>query len=292
MRLIHFYAITALLLLISCQKPVDEELPEAPEVPVETGDSTLVHQYLEMAMDAPPGEDTGTVYTWNYDEQKRPTVYEERWVADPPWNYRIVIKYFYANQADKWPYLATRRVYVPAGQDRETYDSMFLFYQGEFVSMDSVRGYDSETNAFLYYSVTEVRVSGVDVTVYNRGNNGSDPGTPETEHHLKVYRENGNFTKQLGSLYSDPPFVYYTYNDHPDPLRRCYLPFVFPYENWEWGPEAYTNLMTERRRGETVDANSYIWKMSYTYRADGYPLTSIWQDNTWPEPSRQIYIYY
>ncbi len=85
-----------------------------------------------------------------------------------------------------------------------------------------------------------------------------------------------------------------TFNEHPDPAHAFYFSTPIGSQYWSKDFVAYSNLLTHAGFGATLTPAPSSWHSTdfiYTYRADGYPLTSIITGDIGARRQR-LYIYH
>lgn len=276
-------------MLSACQRPVDEILepePSPPEVPTgEKPDSTLLRRYAELDQNG----DSLEVTLFFYDEQKRAK--EVTLKSNTPESHSLR-SYFY-HGTDTLPYLVYSEVRNAGDNDYNLVDSVWLKYENGIVVWDSVyqdHGYMQGEKAIIvnnlvqhgdtliHYANRKALKTNGDVEIYN-----------DTAYYLAKYEHP---TWELSGIRTTHSFYEkYEFNSHPDPvwpflikapLQHLFVTAAVPGSQY---------LADEIRSGDIPLTFELVKRMSYTYRSDGYPLTSVTTDSYTPSTIRAVYVY-
>ncbi|RZM28450.1 MAG: hypothetical protein EOO88_08940 [Pedobacter sp.] len=275
--------------LAACQRPVDEILepePSPPEEPTEEeADSTLLRRLAELDQNG----DSLDVTLFFYDEQKRAK--EATLKSNTPENHSLR-RYFY-HGTDTLPYLVYSELRNAGDNDYNLFDSVWLKYEHGIVVWDSVHqdhGYMQGEKAIIvnklvlrgdtlihYANRKALKVNG-DVEIYN-----------DTAYYIARYEYP---TWELSGILTTHSFTEkYEFNSHPNPL----WPFLVkdPIQHlFVLGAVPGSQYLADVIRSSDLPPTfELVKRMSYTYRSDGYPLTSVTTDNYHPEGIKAVYIY-
>ena len=254
-----------------------------------TIDSTLLRKYVELDLGMPSGSDTGMVITISYDDLKRVKRVEEN-DHSSTLPFIMTTDYFY-NGTDTLPY----KTAWWAIEDTYVYrDTTFYWYANGVVTKDSSVG---GTGTHKSIDIQTFAVSANKVMVYRSDKDYEGAllvYTSEVYDTITFRKQNGNIAEET-SVIDDVSYKRYramVYNDKPDPFFKTAIHYPVLY----MGINSYgqRNLWTDEVWGYDAATPVRQYRLNYTYRRDGYPLTITGEDvlNPGPNEWKGIYLYY
>lgn len=267
--LLSIVVLNLFVLLNSCQKEVMGKLEDDPVVNV--ADSTLVWKYVEVDTTLPSGSDTTEWFYFNYDSLKRISrIYNIEGTNIP---LTITTDFFY-NGSDTLPFKTVE--ISREGADAYVDTCFYTYNSNGLVIKDSSVYYDFVTFEPLYRTINKFTITGDNVAVYHRED--EYDGTlfnilTEQTGNASIVRQNGNISEQVstGTVIND---LYYkiNYNNKINPLYRADLhyPVMGGFGNTF---DTKKNLQTSLIVGSSPSLIFGRYEYTYTFRADGYPLT-------------------
>ncbi len=294
-RILLFFVLCVSIIAVSCQPEPRETLVEREEddSTVTAMDSTLVHYAVEV-FDNNGTPDTGVIYGYRYDAQKRMIAMTDSGTVSVLAGSYLALLDFRYHGDDPWPWLTVRRVYDYTSQDQDL-DSVFYTYANNMVATDSTRFYNRTTGE-LRYIMTRTFTPGPGTVGYKLRlqQYTPDPQDQTVEQVCTIQYVNGNITSFRARRASmDNAYFECAYNTHPDPFYRCSPPYPYPEVVQAYGMNSQKNLATAYSTAVTggPGGDQVDWVNTYTYRADGYPLTFL-STNDQGDEYEQHNIYY
>lgn len=277
-----FLAFT-IFFLSSCQQEPDVIL-EDPTPPASDVDTTMLLQYI--VLDANNQSDTIDKMVFTYDAQKRITSY---FLAAGAFGNENTDYFYTGNNTLPYKYIWTWSDAIA-----DYVDTGYVSYANGIVSRDSVIEYKVTTNEFWGTDVVYFIPEGNNMKIIKRDyfSPGLTPPDDERKGTLIQTRVNGNIVAQDDTaanpeVYFNRPHQTASYDNKPCPFVRIETPFpVLGY----WSGIARNNPTAQKEWD--VDPTSVTeLHYSYTYRADGYPLTVMLSEPGQPPYGKGIFIY-
>jgi hypothetical protein len=290
-----FASLTVLVLLLfySCQREVSEIIttppPPPPTNPGAIPDSMLIEKFIRLGFYT---DDTIQVAVFEYDSKKRISKWvESDYYFGPVPDLRS--QQFFYNGNDTLP---NKIIYHYTDASSTYGDTAYFKYANGIVIRDSTVSYNLTNGRYYGTDIRAYTLNGSntflqtwstrppDMTTYVAGWSGT---------FFKTY-QNGNITVQddttlYSSTYGDRLHQEVTYDDKPNPLYQ--LEARSPILN------KYTYQKNNFKTLKTWDDPAILqsnYRFTYTYRADGFPLTviseTIYNDGAISK-GRAIYIY-
>jgi hypothetical protein len=266
MKLILFVLGIALssLLFSSCQKEIHGDILQSPV----NNDGTVLSKYIELDTTFSSGQDTTSIYTFSYDNQKRiKQIYQVKKFPGFPGAlaYYITTDFFYSG-GNTLPYKT-----IELDKEGITYvDTSFYTYNNEFVSTDSSVNYRADNNELLFTNVTSFSVTGNNVFVKLKELNGvslyQDSAT------LTITRQNGNIITQQDPDNTITYNMQLNYDNKVNPFYNADIHYPIIYEHLFNSFNAQKNNTTEAISSTKLSGTKSQIKYIYTYRIDDYPL--------------------
>lgn len=274
-----------ILFLSSCQQEPDVILDDV--TPDPSADSMRLLQYIELDTTQLPGLDTTSKIVYTYDTQKRVTRSEMTFSITGD----ETIEYFY-NGNDSLP---NKYIYHWSDASSDYIDTIFVSHANGVVSRDSSIEYKITTGEFYGTIVHYFIPEGNNMKIINRDYDlpGLTPLDGESSGTLIQTRVNGNITSQDDTAafpvaHFDRAHQTASYDNKINPFYR--LEIRYPVLGYNVTSQR-NNLIEEKVWDDPAFINSHTF-CSYTYRADGYPLTVIkTQDDNNSFMAKGIFVY-
>lgn len=288
------------IVFISCQKEVSEELPvvpQPPDPPATIKDSTLLTQFVGFYTTG--NMDTFVKATIAYDALKRISMISMIFPDDPG---DFDEEKFFYNGNDTLPYKMTKF------WDGDVHDTLFLTYENGKIIKDSLVVWElylgnhslSYVETFTFEQLGSNRYF-VRRNVYGE----SDLLNPVSGDSTYCIRniQDGNVISGKDSVYDygSQTLIEYTYqksfDDKKNPLRRLTLPYSVITQDLLDGHalldldgknNVNSSTMTVKVGSNAIE--TFPSTFSYEYRSDGYPI-SMTNNAALPGPSKLLFYY-
>lgn len=267
--------------LSSCQKEVDGSLPVKT-----TGDSTVLWKYVVMDTTLSPGLDTLEVYYFEYDNQKRLTrlidSLRDDTSSSPAYTSTSSTDFFY-NGNETQPY---KRIGLEKDGSDRRWDTSYYSYQGQLVSMDSIRLQINNIFGNTWGIVARYFTkNGNSVTMIERF-----PPTCETNTIITQTYSNGNLASEMATSSGCATGSWddqMTFDNKTNPFYTA-IPVHFPVTGFSYFGNDQKNNMTEK---SSLSMGIHT-QHAYTYRSNGLPSVVRVNDLMFPQYSFKGIFYY
>lgn len=269
----YLFFISILSGIISCQKEIDDDLPERT-----TSDSIELAGIIALDTTQVAGQDTFYKIEYFYDAQKRKalevfTEFDNSTMTADIWIYR----YFYQNN-DTLPYKITERYQGSADSI-----SYYLSYTNGFITKDSAVDHSFQYSVVLYFSVLPGSRYLLKVVDYDLANSISN------ELDSTIYTRsvvNGNRVSGLDSTWTgggagilmQATSTQFAFDNKPNPFYRNTIWYLGHYDNFENQSNIYTtysfgknNRISSQSTEQHPPGLPEVQNYSYTYLENGYP---------------------
>ena len=273
--------------IISCQREVDD-IPDRP-TNTNSNDSIYLKQYVEIDTTATPGLDSIYKYEFYYDNAKRITGYlHTQYINNLNEKVLTNVKYYY-NGSDTVPFKTTQHTKDGAFSYLDT--TFYTFINGK-VSSDSVIFYRENNHELLYTSKTDFSASGQNVILKSRYVTYllGVPTVTIDSCLVSITMTGSNISTQSvppGFLFWD--YSKFTYDNLANPFYR--IDIHYPIAGYSFF-EAERNNCLSQQNGTDPSSLSSHYIVTYTYRADGYPLMLKESDLFDPAYTAKGFFYY
>lgn len=246
-------------------------------------DSTLLWKYIETDPTLPPGSDTTYQEIYTYDSQKRLShLYTKSGGED-------IADLFYLGN-DSLPYKAAGTHTATGFYNKR--DTTFFFYSNGFISKDSTVEYDASTNQLIEITAFVYALAGDNTLVQYRHYSSTSTLIPNDETYFTLFKtyQNGNITVQEDT--SRTYLFGYAHDQvsYDDKINPFYEVTSAHYPVLGYWINEQKNNPVDEILWDTPSAPRH-WVSTYTYRADGRPLTVSIMDQPVSVQGKGIFLY-
>jgi len=274
MKLAAFFLLAVLILFTACQRDTDQFVLS----------NTQIAKKIVLNPDQPGSSDTLTITEYRYDGQDRIVEIADS-IRTPIANQNVQITRFYYHGSEEWPY--ERTVYSDSPDGTRYRDTTFFWYENGVVNADSTINDIDYPPPYVYKSTHVVTAK----TIVNSGNRTI---TNITHYDLsyapyvtvcdskmiadKLYLNGNIISEDLAVTDNGNPCggsspytrnVQVIYDDKPS----CFKGITPVYPSLSSG---FSNYSQQNNMVEYISPGGHT-KCTYTYRADGYPVSYLSQ---------------
>lgn len=279
------FALLSVLVLSSCQKEVDSNLPNSIQ-----SDSSFLDKIIAFDTTLPAGADTVDKMVFSYDNTKRVSKVTDSYGPGLPGS--SISDFFYAGNDTLPNKQISREIYTGLW---DYTDTTFYIYSNGVIAKDSTITKDN-TNGVLGALVREYTVSGTTVNKNLREYNytaGNYVLAFSNSSSMTVVNTGGNLiTQTLVSGTNTFQSVQATYDNKPNPIPKA-LKVKYPEADTpDWlGWLLQKNNPSQvqyQEMGGPPETEVYV----YTYRSDGYPLKFTYSSTSGIVASNKALFFY